>query len=89
MQEKMNPFLNFITSGKYYEIRDESNIDMVVRYILQNFLILLEEALFGFAFSNYKIGNNAEAIVDFVMGMTTVVAFFILRTQASFRIPSL
>jgi len=89
MQEKMNPFLNFITSGKYYEIRDESNIDMVVRYILQNFLILLGGSLlFGFAFSNYKIGNNAEAIVDFVMGMTTVVAFFILRTQASFRIPS-
>ena len=69
MQEKMNPFLNFITSGKYYEIRDESNIDLVVRYIIQNFLILLGGSLlFAFAFSNYKIGNNAEAIVDFVMG---------------------
>lgn len=89
MQEKMNPFLNFITSGKYYEIRDESNIDLVVRYIIQNFLILLGGSLlFGFAFSNYKIGNNIEAFVDFIMGLTTVAAFFILRTKASFTIPS-
>lgn len=89
MQEKMNPFLNFITSGKYYEIRDESNIDLVVRYIIQNFLILLGGSLlFGFAFSNYKIGNNIEAFVDFIMGLTTVAAFFILRTKASFKIPS-
>ena len=89
MQEKMNPFLNFITSGKYFEIRDESNIDLVVRYIIQNFLILLGGSLlFGFAFSNYKIGNNIEAFVDFIMGLTTVAAFFILRTKASFKIPS-
>jgi len=89
VQEKMNPFLNFITSGKYFEIRDESNIDLVVRYIIQNFLILLGGSLlFGFAFSNYKIGNNIEAFVDFIMGLTTVAAFFILRTKASFKIPS-
>jgi two-component system chemotaxis sensor kinase CheA len=84
-KERMNIFLNLISSGKYYAVRDEKNMDIVVRYIILNFLIFMGGSLlFGFAFSNFRIQNNAEAIVDFVMGLTTVAAFIILRTKAPF-----
>lgn len=86
-QERMNIFLNIISSGKYYAIRDEKNMDIVVRYILLNFLIFMGGSLlFGFAFSNFQIANNLEAVVDFIMGLTTVAAFIILRTNAPFII---
>lgn len=86
-KEKMNIFLNIISSGKYYAVRDEKNMDIVVRYIILNFLIFMGGSLlFGFAFSNFRIQNNVEASVDFVMGLTTVAAFIILRTNAPFLI---
>ncbi|HOS31414.1 MAG TPA: hypothetical protein PLR39_11425, partial [Treponemataceae bacterium] len=84
-KERMNIFLNLISSGKYYAVRDEKNMDIVVRYIILNFLIFMGGSLlFGFAFSNFRIQNNVEAVVDFVMGLTTVAAFIILRTKAPF-----
>ncbi|HQL04351.1 MAG TPA: hypothetical protein PLU33_04385, partial [Treponemataceae bacterium] len=86
-KERMNIFLNLISSGKYYAVRDEKNMDIVVRYIILNFLIFMGGSLlFGFAFSNFRIQNNVEAVVDFVMGLTTVAAFIILRTNAPYLV---
>lgn len=86
MKEKnVNVFVNIMTSGKMAERPDEAMMDTVVRYILLNSLIFIGGSLlFGFGFDNLAHGEILKGFFDLIMGMMTVLAFIVLRTNTPF-----
>jgi two-component system chemotaxis sensor kinase CheA len=85
-----NIFFNIMTSGKRLEGRDESQMDVLVRYILLNFLIFMGGSLlFGFGITNLQAGELAKGLFDIGMGVMAIVGFIVLRTNAPFLISAL
>ena len=89
-RKKTNFFVNLMTSGKSFEGRDESSMDIVTRYMLLNALIFSGGTLlFLFGFDNLANGDIPKGIADIVMGCMTLVAFVVLRTPAPFVVSAL
>ncbi len=89
-EKSKNLFLNIMTSGHPIDLKDDAKMDVIIRYILLNFLIFLGGSLlFIFAFESLKENALLPAVFDFTMGVMTITGFIVLRTNAPFVISGL
>lgn len=87
---KANFFVNLITSGKPFDMNDEAQMDTTVRVILLNSMIFLGASLLTlFGIESLRAGAALQGAADLTMALMTLVAFFILRTNAPFIVSSL
>ncbi len=85
--QKPNLFINIMTSGKSPDGADEAQMDMTIRYILLNSMIFLGSALlFLFSYQSFRVGAALQGAFDLAMGITTLVAFVLLRTRTPFLV---
>jgi two-component system chemotaxis sensor kinase CheA len=83
----MNIFYNIMTSGKTFDSRDVSLMDMRVRYILLNSMIFLGGTLlFLFGYQSLRVGAPLLGVFDISMGFITLLGFVLLRTRFPFAI---
>jgi two-component system chemotaxis sensor kinase CheA len=90
MAEKQNPLLTFLSSGKFKDLKDESVMEEMVRYVLYN-VALLAGGTFLFVFGATVImeGNIVRGILDITLGFMCVLVIFLLRTKVPFIISGL
>ncbi len=85
-----NFFLNLITSGKPFDMQDEARMDTAVRIILLNSMIFLGASLLTlFGVESLRVGASVQGAADLTMAAMTLIAFFVLRTDAPFIVSSL
>ncbi len=86
-KKRGNLFFNIMTSGKRFDSEELAQMDMTVRYILLNSMIFLGGSLlFLFGYQSLRVGATLQGIFDISMGITTLVAFVLLRTRAPYLI---
>jgi hypothetical protein len=85
MAEKRNVLLSFLTSGKFENLRDESVMEEMVKYVLYNVALIGGGAfLFIFGATVIMEGNIMRGLMDVALGFVCLVVIFLLRTKVPF-----
>jgi hypothetical protein len=85
MTEKGSKVLRFLSSGKFENLRDESIMDEMVRYVIYNVAILFGATfLIIFGFTVILEGNMARGTLDLLLGSACIIVMLLLRTKVPF-----
>jgi hypothetical protein len=88
--QKQNALLTFLSSGKFQDLKDESVMDEMIRYVLYNVALLAGGTfLFVFGATVIREGNVVRGIMDIVLGLMCVLVIFLLRTKVPFIVSGL
>jgi two-component system chemotaxis sensor kinase CheA len=85
MVKRQNALLRFLSSGKFKDLKDESHMEEMVRYVLYN-VALIAGGVFLFIFGATVImgGSILRGMLDISVGLMCVVVIFLLRTKVPF-----
>jgi two-component system chemotaxis sensor kinase CheA len=82
MASKKNLIFGILTSGKFSDRWNEEDMEEIVRYIILNAAFIVGGLLLiGFGVSVTLEGLLFRGILDFILAIIVVIAFFMLRTK--------
>jgi two-component system chemotaxis sensor kinase CheA len=81
-EEKPNRILQFLYSGKFGAVRDDSTMEEMIRYAVFNLGLALGAVfLILFGFSVVREGNALQGMLDILFGFVCIIIIFLLRTN--------
>jgi len=90
MANKLDLFFSMLTSGKYTGIKDEKDMDAVIRLIVLNITYLIASVLIiGIGVSNMQSDMVDKGLLELIIGFLMFLNIFLLRTEVPFMVGGL
>ncbi|MCL2834487.1 MAG: ATP-binding protein [Treponema sp.] len=76
-----------LTSGKYTEVRDEKNVDAIIRLIVLNITYFITSIIItGIGVTNMRSGFVNQGLIDVILGVLIFLNLMLLRTELPFTV---
>ncbi|MCL2705837.1 MAG: ATP-binding protein [Spirochaetaceae bacterium] len=90
MASKLDLFFSLLTSGKYTGIKDEKDMDAVIRLIVLNITYLIASVLIiVIGVSNMRNDMVDKGLLELIIGFLMFLNIFLLRTEIPFMVGGL
>jgi two-component system chemotaxis sensor kinase CheA len=88
--KKGGALLQFLTSGQFEDPRDESVMDVMVRYVIYNVALVAGSAfLISFGTTVILEGSVVRGCLDIILGLICIIVIFLLRTKVPYIVSGL
>jgi len=85
MNTKLDLIISFLTSGKYSGIKDEKDMDAIIRLVVLNITYTISSVIIAFiGISDMRSGIVNQGLIELIIGFLIFLNLILLRTELPF-----
>ena len=87
MNTKLDLIISFLTSGKYRGIKDEKDMDAIIRLIVLNITYTISSFIIaGIGINDMRNGGVDQGLIELITGFLIFLNLMLLRTELPFTV---